>query len=375
MKQRKRTYLVVLTLSVLLAGLLLAFWLWPEPETEQEPVFRGILRVSAMALSPDNKQLLVGYHIGDGFYTPAIGDKFLALWDLETGTEGRELKGHWGSVTLTTYFPDPHRGLSASIDDGTIRVWNLLTGQETDRIQAAPRWNFRHASLLPDGEQVVAATAQGMSLWKIRTGQVVHHFDLLGDHVSCVHCSPDGSHILSGGSHGGGQSVKLWSISSGKWIATFDGNASWQWAGTFTPCGRYLLTQRRRASPSLDSDLVIWNVQTGEIVQKLARPTSGVTAAYFTPDAKYILSATESAEMSILRLSEVKSGKEVWYQLSSIERMVLSSDGKFAITQTSLIDDPGQGTATGIRFDIWDVATGKRLRSIIRRPALDGTIH
>ncbi len=52
----------------------------------------------------------------------------ILLWDAETGKQWAILQGHTGLVKAIRFMPDGRKLVSAS-SDGTIRVWDLLTGQ------------------------------------------------------------------------------------------------------------------------------------------------------------------------------------------------------------------------------------------------------
>jgi WD40 repeat protein len=88
------------------------------------------------------------------------------LWNLGTGREVQEFKGHTQPVRAVAFTFDGRYALSAS-DDGTIRVWDLGTGKEC-------RTFTGHASAVtslavsPDGHSIASASADGsIKIWQL----------------------------------------------------------------------------------------------------------------------------------------------------------------------------------------------------------------
>ena len=56
-------------------------------------------------------------------------DGTVRVWDLATGQQRAELTGHDGAVRSVAVTADGTRAVSGG-DDGTVRVWDLATGQQ-----------------------------------------------------------------------------------------------------------------------------------------------------------------------------------------------------------------------------------------------------
>ena len=80
-----------------------------------------------MAFSPDSTRLATG-----------CTDNTIRLWDLATGTEVAELRGHRAYVHAVAFSPDGTRLASCS-GDFTLRVWDSLSPQERDPSTTEPR--------------------------------------------------------------------------------------------------------------------------------------------------------------------------------------------------------------------------------------------
>ena len=83
----------------------------------------------AFAFSPDGKILAAG----DGPSQPTFsvqgvdGNSTIRLWEVATGREVRQLKGHTGGVTSLVFSPDGQLLVSSSYDS-TLRFWDPATG-------------------------------------------------------------------------------------------------------------------------------------------------------------------------------------------------------------------------------------------------------
>ena len=93
-----------------------------------------------MAFSPDGKRLASG-----------SADGTVKVWDALTGQETLTLKGHNGRVASVAFSPDGQRIASGS-RDGTVKVWDALTGQETLTLKGHTK-GISSVVFSPDGQR------------------------------------------------------------------------------------------------------------------------------------------------------------------------------------------------------------------------------
>ena len=143
-----------------------------------------------------------------------------------------------GFVTSVDFNKDGSRVVSGN-DDGTVNVWNAVTG-------------------------VIEQTLQGHS-----------------NRVKSVAFSPDGTRVASGSKDG---TIKIWNVVTGDLEQTLEGHSYGVNSVAFSQDGRRLV------SGSGDKTVKIWNATTGVIEQTLQGHTSSVDSVAFSRDGLRIVS-------------------------------------------------------------------------------------
>jgi WD40 repeat protein len=66
-------------------------------------------------------------------------DQSVRVWDVSTGVELKELKGHTDWVNSVAFSSDGTRIVSGSIDE-SVRVWDVSTGVELKELKGHTDW-------------------------------------------------------------------------------------------------------------------------------------------------------------------------------------------------------------------------------------------
>src|SRR5262249_26989884 len=99
-------------------------------------------------------------------------DGTVRLWDLETGREVQRLRGHSDRVRSVAVSPDGQQMLSGGCDQ-TLRLWDVQTGREVHRFRRHSHWVI-HVAFSPDGRRAISGSLDGtVRLWSVRTGREV----------------------------------------------------------------------------------------------------------------------------------------------------------------------------------------------------------
>jgi WD40 repeat protein len=279
--------------------------------------------VTCMALSPDGKVLATGGH-----------DRIVRLWEVSTGKQGDELKGHKNALCGLAFSRDGKLLASGDVQS-TVNIWSVNDGvvvQSIDNksgtevigfafdpdgktLYASGAWN--DSSFLPkpgtvvtingkevkwDGELsiqgVVMTRKEGYFVlqWEVKTGKEMRRFGGLNDTIRSLALSADGKTLAAAASDG---KVCLWDTATGKdrlHIVAHPENVAAAFSGSpslaFSPDGK------RLASASNDRTLRLWDVTTAAELGQFQTPDSAFGCVTFTPDGKKLV--TGAADTSVL---------------------------------------------------------------------------
>jgi len=196
----------------------------------------------------------------------------------------------------------------------------------------------------PDGKLALSGSEDNsLKLWDVSTGRELRTFNGHSFLVESVAFSPDGKLALSGSWD---NSLKLWDVSTGRELRTFNGHSSQVISVAFSPDGKLAL------SGSVDNSLKLWQVSTGRELRTFNGHSSMVYSVAFSPDGKLALSG--SVDKS-LKLWQVSTGHELRTfngHSSIVYSVAFSPDGKLALSGS--VDNS---------LKLWKVSTGRELRT------------
>jgi WD40 repeat protein len=175
-------------------------------------------RAWTVAFTSDGKQAVTGS--GNLLDQKPTTEAYLRLWDLATGKEVRQFKGHTKDIRRVAISPDGKQLLSGSFD-GTMRLWDIQTGKEIKRFDG-PGHFVESVAFTPDGKRAVCSYGPrnrekvyegdpscSLRIWDLATGKELKQIKGHIGPILALAISGDGRFIVSGSADA---TMRLWQL-------------------------------------------------------------------------------------------------------------------------------------------------------------------
>jgi WD40 repeat protein len=238
------------------------------------------------AFSPDGKTLIMG-----------IDDGTIKVWDVVNGRLKATVHAHNGPIWSVAYTQTGDYFASSS-DDGTAKIWDAATNKET---ASFPHHSaVRPLAFSPDGSRLVTGTRNGKILiWDIKKGGVAVETEGHPGIIMSIAWSRDGRTIASAS---GDKTVKLWDAVTGQEQVTLRGHSGGVYSVAISPDGKKV------ASGSWDRTVRIWDADNGNQIRQLPGHQADVWSVAFSPDGATVAAGGEDRTV---RLWNVETGSDV----------------------------------------------------------------
>jgi WD40 repeat protein len=175
------------------------------------------------------------------------------------------------------------------------------TGDITAKIFAPPgQHEIESLDYSRDGKLIVSGGGTSLKLWDVATGREIRTFTGVADVIYSVVFSPDFRFVLTGCAN---HKAVLWDVETGKAIRSFIGQTKDDLIESvaFSPDGRSVLTG------GSDKTIRLWDRTSGQEIRRFAGHTAWVNSVGFSPDGKYLVSGSWDGN---IKLWDVATGAE-----------------------------------------------------------------
>ena len=304
-------------------------------------------------------------------------DRTVRLWDVETGTLQKTLKGLGRQIREIVFSPDSNTLVTVS--PGSMRIWDVRTGTEQKSLptpidkqpQLTPpilikmdqislprhRDDVHSARFSKDGEHLVSASSDGsLHVWDVETGLYQQSLSL-GAHtdlVSVLAFSEDDKYLAS--NDGFAERIRVWDVENATQHAILipgQGDIS-------NPIRELTVSPgiKKLAGSGLKGTIQIWDAATAE--ELFAVPSDRVLRLLplvFSPDGKFLAGrGGESLAGNKIELWQMDFGDHLFTlegHTQAVSAYVFSPDSK-------ILASGGEDAA----IVLWDVKTGNQLATL-----------
>jgi WD40 repeat protein/serine/threonine protein kinase len=288
----------------------------------------------------NNRVLSVAFSLDGSRLASASADGTVKVWDAVSGQVLRTLKA--SPVGSVAFSPDGKRLASADFDR-TIKVWDTASGQELPMLKGHTDVVLSVA-FSPDGKRLASASADGtIKVWDTASGQELRKLEGHTGRVKCVAFGPDGRLASASGDDG---TIRVWDVTSGKELPMLRRHTGAVHSVAFSADGR------RLASAGWDQPIKVWDTASGKEPLQLKGHTGVVWSVAFSADGTL---ASASGDQTI-RVWDMASGQEVRTlkgHTGSVESVAFSPDGS-RLASASL-----DGT-----IKVWGTFSGQEWRTL-----------
>lgn len=269
------------------------------------------------------------------------------------------LAGHEAAVLGTAFSADGRLGVSAGLD-GTLRVWDVVTRENTLTLQVEGV-GFTSAVFVGESAEesrlYAGATDGRIYVWETSTGTPLDFIEGHEQTVTSLATNSAGDRLLSGSLD---RTLRLWSLPTGEILQTIEGHTGIIFAVDLSDDGRLALSSSgdavltNDANDAIDRTTRLWDTETGEELWQFPSPGGYVRTVQISPDGLLALTATwSSASGGIMSLLDIQTGtvvRQVFGHTDIITGVAFSTDSRRFIS-----------VSWDRTLRVWSTATGVAL--------------
>jgi WD40 repeat protein len=302
--------------------------LWNMQTGNQHALLRDLNHSQrSCAISSDGRWLLSG------------GWQKIQLWDITRSTRVRTLDGHSGAVVAVAFHPNSRQAISAS-SDGTLRLWDVLSGEEQRRADMDSSHAPNAVAFTSDGALFCSVHQNGeLLVWHTLTLDRMQRHALDEQALNAVAISPDDEFVAVGGKSG---KIMLMPLKRRGLARQLSGHTDAVNSLAFSPDREWL------ASASADGTVRLWRWRIQDQAHVTLREhLQAVRGIAFSPDGSQLATVSADRDVKIWDVGRLTQNLAAHPRAVPIWYSALSRDGRFALS-----DDEN-------RLVLWDVWRGQ----------------
>ncbi len=308
--------------------------------------------VSNIEISPDGTLIASGDDGG-----------VVCLTSTTSGDLIREFPPLEGLVTALDFDSQGTRLLAATAGggtqypDGSVTVWDVVTGQQTASF-SAQGGTLLDPIFSPDDTLIAGSAASlGVHLWNAADGTLLHTFKCVPERVGHLAFHPSGKQLAA--SVGIDKIVvKVWDVAQRAEVASLEGQLGQSSQLRYSPDGHWLVAS------AWPGGVVVWDTNYVQPARQLLPPDVRAQSIQFSSDSSRLCAGLEGGSVQILDVASGNLLTTLTGHTMAIADIRFSSDNQ--LVATASVDGA---------IGLWDAVSGKQLHVYVGHSADVGKIR
>ncbi len=270
--------------------------------------------VTCIEITNDNKFIVTGSR-----------DKFIRVWDIETGKVIFLLKGHDDDINCLTISEDNNYIVSGA-DDHKVKVWNLHSGKLVKSFDAHSA-SITSVAISHDNELIISGSKDfTIKGWNVNKNKEVFSLDQNDEMISSVFINSDFNTITSVSTD---NVLKQWDLETCKLLKEQNISDDPNITSLISKDGFFYFYS------SLDNKARLIDIFTNKEVQKFDNEYDFISSTALSKDNKYCATGSENKLLKIYCTQSGETLNILQGHNNSIESICFDNENKYVITGSS----------------------------------------